>query len=291
MTASAGSTSPGTGRARLPDDATVVVPPASGRRRLLLTGARITVTVMLVAAVGYALVTQWADVESTIRSIKPQSLVMALGAALLGLGANVMAGRDVLRGLGQQVRTVDAGRCFLVGQLGKYLPGSVWAFVLQMELAKPGRRTARGGIHQRAGHGGHRDHHVGAGGGPARAAGVVRGRRLVPRSRDWAGARSRCVRVAAGAVAAASSWRSRCCAGAPVPRPARWCTTPAGRSYRCSVTAGSLFGIQLGVLGGGVDRARHRPAGSRSIGAFALAMCAGVLVAVVSRRGSASARR
>ena len=76
------------------------------------------------------------ETDYAIRSIKPQSLAMALGAALLGIGANVLAGRDVLRGLGQPVGTVEAGRFFLVGQLGKYLPGSVWAFVLQMELAK-----------------------------------------------------------------------------------------------------------------------------------------------------------
>ncbi|HEY0638828.1 MAG TPA: lysylphosphatidylglycerol synthase domain-containing protein [Pseudonocardiaceae bacterium] len=123
-----------------PPDSAVDSSPApatsSAAKRRLLTAARILVTLTLLAAVGYALVSQWEDVRSTVTSIPPQSLVMALGAALLGITCNVMAGRDVLRGLGQPVRTVEAGRFFLVGQLGKYLPGSVWAFVLQMELMK-----------------------------------------------------------------------------------------------------------------------------------------------------------
>lgn len=116
----------------------VVAAPAAppSTRRWLMTGARVLVTLLILGAVGYALVSQWSDVSSTIRSIAPQSLVMALGAALAGIAANVFAGRDVLRGLGQPLRTVEAARILLVGQLGKYLPGSVWAFVLQTELAK-----------------------------------------------------------------------------------------------------------------------------------------------------------
>ncbi|MGH3632423.1 MAG: lysylphosphatidylglycerol synthase domain-containing protein, partial [Sciscionella sp.] len=38
--------------------------------------------------------------------------------------------------LGSPVRTKDASKIYLVGQLGKYIPGSVWAFLVQMELAK-----------------------------------------------------------------------------------------------------------------------------------------------------------
>jgi hypothetical protein len=42
----------------------------------------------------------------------------------------------VLHELDHDVPTVRAGQIYLVGQLGKYLPGSVWAFVLQTELAR-----------------------------------------------------------------------------------------------------------------------------------------------------------
>ena len=37
--------------------------------------------------------------------------------------------------LGSRVRVRHAAKIYLVGQLGKYLPGSFWAVLLQMELA------------------------------------------------------------------------------------------------------------------------------------------------------------
>jgi len=50
-----------------------------------------------------------------------------------GKGANqaVAAAR-----LGSRVRITEASKIYLIGQLGKYLPGSVWAFFAQMELAR-----------------------------------------------------------------------------------------------------------------------------------------------------------
>ena len=42
----------------------------------------------------------------------------------------------VLGGIGTSVRFKEASMIYLVGQLGKYLPGSLWAFVVQAELGK-----------------------------------------------------------------------------------------------------------------------------------------------------------
>ena len=120
--------------ATTPPRTTVAAAPA--RRRLLVALVRMLVTAALLAAVAYAAVDQWSQVRSTIASIAWPSLVLALLAALAGIAANVRAWHAVLGGLGQRVGVVESGRFFLVGQLGKYLPGSVWAFVLQMELAK-----------------------------------------------------------------------------------------------------------------------------------------------------------
>jgi uncharacterized membrane protein YbhN (UPF0104 family) len=39
-----------------------------------------------------------------------------------------------LAGLGSPLSLVQAGRIFFLGQLGKYVPGSVWPIVVQMEL-------------------------------------------------------------------------------------------------------------------------------------------------------------
>jgi uncharacterized membrane protein YbhN (UPF0104 family) len=96
----------------------------------------VLVGIALVAAVGYAIVRQWTAVRDTITAIPWPSLVLAFVAALAGMTCNVMAWRQVLHTLGHTLTPAVAGRCYLVGGLGKYLPGSVWAFVLQMELAK-----------------------------------------------------------------------------------------------------------------------------------------------------------
>ncbi|WP_432826893.1 hypothetical protein [Dactylosporangium sp. CA-092794] len=57
-------------------------------------------------------------------------------AALAGLGATLQAWRAVLAGLGSDLPATAAAKVFFVGQLGKYVPGSVWPIVVQMELAR-----------------------------------------------------------------------------------------------------------------------------------------------------------
>ena len=63
----------------------------------------------------------------------------------LGMGAAVRAWQHALGALEQPIPAFDAARAYLVGQLGKYLPGSVWAFVLQTELVR------RAGVSRAAG--------------------------------------------------------------------------------------------------------------------------------------------
>jgi uncharacterized membrane protein YbhN (UPF0104 family) len=56
--------------------------------------------------------------------------------ALAGLGSSVLTWRRCLCELGSLVRVRDAAKIYLVGQLGKYVPGSLWAIVVQMELGR-----------------------------------------------------------------------------------------------------------------------------------------------------------
>ncbi|MEQ1737238.1 MAG: lysylphosphatidylglycerol synthase domain-containing protein, partial [Rhodoglobus sp.] len=58
------------------------------------------------------------------------------GLVLLGLAAGTMSWATVLNGLGPRVPILRAAQVVLVGQLGKYVPGSVWAYLVQMELGK-----------------------------------------------------------------------------------------------------------------------------------------------------------
>ncbi len=62
-----------------------------------------------------------------------------LAAAVLTIGNVLLAGmvwRTVLTDLGSQLPLAVSARIFYVGQLGKYLPGSVWPLVAQAELGR-----------------------------------------------------------------------------------------------------------------------------------------------------------
>ncbi|MGF7123348.1 lysylphosphatidylglycerol synthase transmembrane domain-containing protein [Rhodococcus sp. BE178] len=110
--------------------------PPNTKRTLLVNALRIVVTVAIVVAIGFAVKSQWTEVRGTIHDLSWWSLVASTVFIFLGMGAAVRAWQHTLGALEQPIPAFDAARCYLVGQLGKYLPGSVWAFVLQTELAR-----------------------------------------------------------------------------------------------------------------------------------------------------------
>jgi hypothetical protein len=117
----------------------VEVPPSPRPRRgwksLAVTALRVFVTVAIAASIGFAVAELWPDVRSTLVALQPGTVVASMALALAGMSATVMAWHAVLHELDHDVPITESGRIYLVGQLGKYLPGSVWAIVLQMELA------------------------------------------------------------------------------------------------------------------------------------------------------------
>jgi hypothetical protein len=98
--------------------------------------ARVIVAVLIVAAITYAVVSEWGDVSSALQTLNWANVVMAFLAVLMGMLAAGLAWRALLAGEGYPLPPWTAARIFLVGQLGKYLPGSVWSVVLQTELAR-----------------------------------------------------------------------------------------------------------------------------------------------------------
>jgi glycosyltransferase 2 family protein len=105
---------------------------------------QIALGIVLFALVVVATARNWSDVRDTVGRMSPLELVLAELLVLAGLGASVMTWRQSLQELGSRVRIRHAAKIYLVGQLGKYLPGSVWAVLLQMELArKVGVRRSR----------------------------------------------------------------------------------------------------------------------------------------------------
>jgi glycosyltransferase 2 family protein len=121
-----------------PDRAAASAPGAPARDWRWWAGrvGRPLIGVVLVAAVTWAVVRQWEAVRATIVAIEVPYLLLSLLLAVVAMFCNVMSFSTILDALGTKLSPVEASRCYLVGQLGKYLPGSVWAFVLQMELSK-----------------------------------------------------------------------------------------------------------------------------------------------------------
>jgi hypothetical protein len=107
---------------------------------------RLMVIAVLVGA-GYSLVKQWPEVSHALGSLPPHLVVLSLAAAFGGVLLAPVMFHTVLAGLGTSVPIKNAAVIYLVGQLGKYLPGSVWAFLVQAELGKSaGINRSRGFI-------------------------------------------------------------------------------------------------------------------------------------------------
>lgn len=93
------------------------------------------VVVALVFCV-YGLASHWDQTRHAMTTLSWPYIAAALLAGLLGLGAWMLAWRSLLAGMGSPLPLRAAVRIYFVSQLGKYIPGSVWALVAQMELAK-----------------------------------------------------------------------------------------------------------------------------------------------------------
>jgi uncharacterized membrane protein YbhN (UPF0104 family) len=108
--------------------------------------ARPVVAVLVVAALVASVVHQWGPLTDEFGRLSVASIVVAAVGALLSVAGQMLCWRELLRDLDSPLRLVPAGRVFFLGQLGKYLPGSVWPVVAQMELARdlriPRARTA-----------------------------------------------------------------------------------------------------------------------------------------------------
>jgi len=90
-------------------------------------------------------VREWDEVSTTLRALPWLHLLLALLATSAGVLLSPLVWRAALAAMGARVGVPDAAKIYLVGQLGKYVPGSVVAFVLQMELARSaGISRARG---------------------------------------------------------------------------------------------------------------------------------------------------
>jgi glycosyltransferase 2 family protein len=100
-------------------------------------GSRLLKWGVVAVAVGvgaYEISKEWREVHQALGQIGVLACFEALLALLVMQFATLRQWQALLAGLGSPLRTPTAGRIFYIGQLGKYIPGSVWPVLTQMEL-------------------------------------------------------------------------------------------------------------------------------------------------------------
>jgi uncharacterized membrane protein YbhN (UPF0104 family) len=92
--------------------------------------------VVAIGAAGYAIYHERSSFADALRSIGAGSIAASFVLGLVGVAATYPLWREVLAGLGVAMPWMTGARVFFVSQLGKYVPGSVWPVLMQMEAGK-----------------------------------------------------------------------------------------------------------------------------------------------------------
>jgi uncharacterized membrane protein YbhN (UPF0104 family) len=116
---------------------------AGGRRQALWSAVRRILTFRSVrwgfaaTAAGlcaFEVARQWSRVEPVLSGIGPLAALGAMLSVLIAVFASMQVWRLLLAALGSSPSASSVARIVFVGQLGKYVPGSVWPVLAQMEL-------------------------------------------------------------------------------------------------------------------------------------------------------------
>ncbi|XVX19309.1 lysylphosphatidylglycerol synthase domain-containing protein [Actinomycetota bacterium] len=119
-------------------------------RQQVIRALQVLLLLLTIAAVGWALARNGEQAWADVKRADPLTMAIATAMSVLAPIFTMLGWRVLLADLGSKLRPSDAASVFFVGQLGKYLPGSVWSVVAQAEMAAalhvPRRRTAAVGI-------------------------------------------------------------------------------------------------------------------------------------------------
>ena len=95
---------------------------------------RIGLLIVVLGCCGYGLYAEWPQVVPALGRLRWYALALSLVAAMTGTTCQMLAWRTILADLGSPIPVRTAGRISFVAQLGKYVPGGVWAVAAQVEL-------------------------------------------------------------------------------------------------------------------------------------------------------------
>jgi hypothetical protein len=103
------------------------------RRRAV---AGLIVGALALAAAGFAIYRQRATFVATLKDVGIGTAMESFAVGLIGVGITFPVWWNVLDGLAVRLPYVAGARVFFISQLGKYIPGSVWPVVMQMEAGR-----------------------------------------------------------------------------------------------------------------------------------------------------------
>lgn len=110
------------------------------RRRLLAGPAIVGVVIaaICIVFVGRALTSQWAEVKEEVADAELGWLVVGLAAAAAAMCWIAWCWEDALGALGQRPGRRRTVAWYFTGEIGKYVPGTVWPVLGRGELARRG---------------------------------------------------------------------------------------------------------------------------------------------------------
>lgn len=112
-------------------------------RARALEAARILFVLLTLGFAWWGLRGRWDDIGRALADTAPLGLLGALLVTMVGLWLTAVLWRRLLARLGSPLPERPASAIFLIGQLGKYIPGSVWSFAAQAQLGSRHRVPAR----------------------------------------------------------------------------------------------------------------------------------------------------
>jgi glycosyltransferase 2 family protein len=100
------------------------------------TALRLAVAGVFLAVIAVVLASQWREARPLLGRLSAPVVLASWALVLAGIYATFRSWRAALAALGGTLPHAGAMRVFYLGQLGKYLPGTIWPALTQMRLGR-----------------------------------------------------------------------------------------------------------------------------------------------------------